>query len=96
LQVHLYDDPIATIKALQARGYRVYAAEVTEGATPLSHLRDIPDRWVVILGNEEEGVPPEVVAACDEAIVIEMEPEIKSFNVAMAGAIVMHWMSAHV
>jgi len=95
LQVHLYDDPVATIQALQTRGYRVYAAEVTERATPLSHLRDIPDRWVVILGNEEEGIPPEVVAACDEAIVIEMEPEVKSFNVAMAGAIVLHWMCAH-
>jgi tRNA G18 (ribose-2'-O)-methylase SpoU len=96
LHVHLYDDPVATIRALQEQGYRVYAAEVTIGATPLSQLRDVPAKWAVVLGNEEEGVPPEVVAACDEAIVIEMEPEVKSFNVAMAGAIVMHWMRAHV
>jgi tRNA G18 (ribose-2'-O)-methylase SpoU len=95
LHVHLYDDPVATIRALQEQGYRVYAAEVTIGATPLSQLRDVPAKWAVVLGNEEEGVPPEVVAACDEAIVIEMEPEVKSFNVAMAGAIVMHWMRAH-
>jgi tRNA G18 (ribose-2'-O)-methylase SpoU len=95
LQVHLYDDPLATIRALQEWGYRVYGAEVTEGATPLSQLSTIPDKWVVILGNEEKGIDPEVLAACDEIIAIEMESEVKSFNVAIAGAIVMHWMRVH-
>ena len=92
LAVHLYDDPVATIRALQARGYRVYAAEVTPESIPLSQLRDIPPKWVIVLGNEEEGVSPEVVAACDETVQIEMDPEVKSFNVSVAGAIVMHWL----
>ena len=92
LDVHLYDDPVTTIHSLQARGYRVYAAEVTERSIPLSQLRDIPQKWVIVLGNEEEGVSPEVVAACDATVQIEMDPEVKSFNVAVAGAIVMHWM----
>jgi tRNA G18 (ribose-2'-O)-methylase SpoU len=94
LQVHLYSDPIATIHSLRERGYRVYAAEVTEGSIPLSQLQNIPDKWVIVLGNEEEGVSPEVIAVCDEAVQIEMDPEVKSFNVSVAGAIVMHWMVA--
>jgi tRNA G18 (ribose-2'-O)-methylase SpoU len=92
LDVHLYDDAVATIRALQARGYRVYAAEVTKDSTPLSQLRDVPAKWVIVLGNEEEGVSPEVVAACDEAVQIEMDPEVKSFNVSVAASIVMHWL----
>jgi len=92
LAVHLYDDPVATIRVLQASGYRVYAAEVTDASVPLSHLRNIPEKWVILLGNEEEGVSPEVVAVCDATVQIEMDPEVKSFNVSVAGAIVMHWM----
>lgn len=94
LDVHLYDDPVATIYALRARGYRVYAAEVTQSSIPLSQLQDIPQKWVIVLGNEEDGVSSEVVAACDETVQIEMDPEVKSFNVSVAGAIVMHWMVA--
>jgi tRNA G18 (ribose-2'-O)-methylase SpoU len=95
LDVHLYDDAVATIRALQARGYRVYAAEVTKDSIPLSQLQDVPAKWVIVLGNEEEGVSPEVITACDEAVQIEMDPEVKSFNVSVAGAIVMHWMCVH-
>jgi tRNA G18 (ribose-2'-O)-methylase SpoU len=95
LDVHLYDDSVETIRALQARGYWVYVAEVTERSIPLSQLRDIPQKWVIVLGNEEEGVSPEVVAACDAMVQIEMDLEVKSFNVSVAGAIVMHWMVVH-
>jgi tRNA G18 (ribose-2'-O)-methylase SpoU len=93
LAVHLYDDPLKTIRTLQARGYRVYASEVTEDSVPLPQLRNIPDKWVIILGNEEEGVSPEVLAVCDATVQIEMDSEIKSFNVAIAASIVMHWMT---
>jgi len=95
LQVHLYDEIVPTLEALRARGYRIYAAEAHPKATPLSSIRDIPHKWVLVMGNEEEGVSPETLSACDEVVQIEMEPEIKSFNVAIATSIVLHWLAVH-
>ncbi len=90
LQVHAYDDPVATILVLQQRGYRVYALEITPDAIPLSHIRTVAEKWVLILGNEETGVSDDVRAVADATVRIEMAPDVKSFNVAVAGAIAMH------
>ena len=92
LQVHLYDEIVPTLEALKRRGYHIYAAEATLEALPLSSIRDVPQKWVLVVVNEEEGVLPETLSVCDEVVQIEMEPEIKSFNVAVATSIVLHWL----
>jgi len=42
------------------------------------------------MGHEGKGLSPEVLEACDEAVVIEMQANIKSFNVAVAASIMMY------
>jgi tRNA G18 (ribose-2'-O)-methylase SpoU len=66
---------------------------VTPESIPLSSVRDVPKKWVIVLGNEEEGLSPGVAAACDALVQIEMDPQVKSFNVSVAGAIIMHWLA---
>jgi len=95
LAVHLYEDMTETITQLKALGYHLYAAEATPDAVPLSSLVDVPEKWVLIVGNEEEGVAEETLSVSDTIVRIEMEPEVKSFNVAIATSIVMHWLRAH-
>ncbi len=92
LQVHLYDEIVPTLEVLKKRGYHIYAAEAISEALPLSTIRDVPHKWVLVVGNEEEGVSPETLSVCDEVVQIEMEPEVKSFNVAVATSIVLHWL----
>ncbi|WP_345975039.1 RNA methyltransferase [Sulfurimonas sp. HSL3-7] len=89
LKVHCYDDIFATLKTLKANGYRIFAAEVTDDATPLAEIQ-VPKKWVLLMGHEGRGISPEVLAACDEAVRIEMEPGIRSFNVGVAAAILMY------
>ena len=89
LKVHLYDDIFATLKTLKANGYRIFAAEVTDDAIPLAKI-NVPQRWVLLMGHEGRGISPEVLAVCDEAVQIEMEPGIRSFNVGVAAAILMY------
>lgn len=43
----------------------------------------------LLLGRESAGVPDEVHAACDEAVVIRLQPDVRSLNVAQAAAIVL-------
>ncbi|WP_353662840.1 RNA methyltransferase [Hydrogenimonas sp. SS33] len=90
LKVHLYDDPLETMARLRKMGYALLAAEASSEAVPLAEFGPVPKRWVLILGNEEEGVPEAMLSHCDAVLRIEMEPGVKSFNVATAGAIVMY------
>lgn len=42
-----------------------------------------------MLGNEGWGLPAEVVAACDQTVVVPMAGSVDSLNVGAAGAILM-------
>jgi len=92
LKIHRFDDLSKTLQQLHALGYTIYGAEATDDAIPLSTLDRIPDKWVVIMGNEEAGLSGEILRQCDHTVQIEMVPGVKSFNVSIAASIVMHWM----
>ncbi|WP_456322342.1 TrmH family RNA methyltransferase [Hydrogenimonas sp.] len=92
LKVHRYKDILSTLESFRQSGYTLIAAEAVSTAIPLSSYAPPSGKWVLVLGNEEDGVAPEVLQACDVAVKIEMEPGIASFNVATAGAIIMHWL----
>ena len=89
LRYHRYDDIKTTITTLKTLGYRIFAAEVTADSTPLSHV-SVPKKWVLLMGHEQLGIAKDILALCDEVVTIEMEPEIKSFNVAIAASIMMY------
>ena len=90
LKVHCYENAVETIDRMKALGYTILAAELTPESTPLAQFSPVPERWVLILGNEEEGVPPDILARVDAVLQIEIEPDVKSFNVAMAASIIMY------
>ena len=89
MKYHLYDDIIETIQALQALGYSIYAAEVTQDSTPLSQVQ-VTDKWVLLMGHEGKGIAKEILDICNEVVTIEMEKGIKSFNVSVAASIMMY------
>ena len=89
LKLHIYANLHDTLAKLKKQGYRIIAAEVIPEATPLSKL-SVDDKWVLLMGHEERGIPKETLEYCDETVRIEMEPEIKSFNVAIAASIILY------
>ena len=91
LDLHIYEDIFAALSTLKSRGYRIFAAEVTPEATPLSKIK-VAEKWVLLMGHEQKGLSREILDLCDETVKIEMEPEIKSFNVAIAASILMYQM----
>jgi TrmH RNA methyltransferase len=44
----------------------------------------------LVLGNEERGISPDVLAACRRQIRIEGSGRIQSLNVAQATAVLLH------
>jgi TrmH family RNA methyltransferase len=73
-----FDDP---------EGRRI--ALVSEGGRRLAGLQPgVPVTYV--LGAEREGLPDEIVAACDESVTIALTAGSESLNVAIAGAIALY------
>ncbi len=92
-QLDLYRtlDLPGALRALEPH-YRTVAATLDPEAVPLSALpRDRP--VLLVLGNEEFGLLPEVVAACRRRVRIEGRGAIQSLNVAQAAAILLHDLS---
>ena len=65
-----------------------------DGGTPLHEL-ELAGRTTFVLGAEREGLPPAIVAECDEVATIVTTREAESLNVAVAGAIALYERSRH-
>ena len=68
-------------------GHRV--ALVVRGGVQLADL-DVSGPMTFVLGAEREGLPDEVLAACDECATIPLAEAADSLNVAVAGAIALY------
>jgi RNA methyltransferase, TrmH family len=64
-------------------------ALVARDGDPLSAL-ELPPRVTFVLGAEREGLPDDVVEACEFRATIPQPGEAESLNVAMAGAIALY------
>jgi tRNA (cytidine/uridine-2'-O-)-methyltransferase len=59
-----------------------------KAAVPYTNLAFRPDD-VLLVGRESAGVPDEVHSRADERVVIPLQPQARSLNVAMAAGIVL-------
>jgi len=89
LKLHCYENIILTLKALKNLGYTIFAAEISETSIPLAEIT-VPKKWVLLMGHEGHGISQEVLNYCDKVVHIEMEANVKSFNVAVAASILMY------
>jgi len=81
-------DPLQTVAALKAAGYRIVALELT---TLSVDIRALPvasaDRICLVLGSENRGVCQELLDVCDATAHIPMFGQNSSMNVGNACAI---------
>ena len=89
LKYHIYEDIFETIAFLKAAGYSVYGAEVVEDSIHLMEVK-VPKKWVLLMGHEGKGLSQDVLDVCDASVKIEMQADVRSFNVAVAASIMMH------
>ena len=68
--------------------YRAVLVGVGTGGQPLARFYH-PPQAVYLLGAEDEGLPPEILSRCHRVVSIE-SVRLPSFNVAVAGSIVMY------
>ena len=70
-------------------GLFVIGLELADGATPL-HAIDAPPDVCLAVGNEDHGLPPGTLDACDAVAYLPMTGRVGSLNVATAAAIALY------
>lgn len=78
----------AYIAELRAAGRRVFAAALDERALCLGDFEVLRGDCFVI-GNEGHGLSAELIAACDNSVIIPMQAGTESLNAASASVILM-------
>lgn len=95
--VHLHHHPDAAALAdwARAEGLPVLGLDNVPGAVPLETYR-MPERCVLLFGQEGPGLSDEAVAACDAVLSIAQYGSTRSINAGAAAAIALHtWIRTH-
>lgn len=72
----------------------VDAGALTGWRSPANSKMQTAKPPAVILGNEEDGIPPATLAACEAVLTIPGSGRVQSLNVAATAAILIHALTA--
>ncbi|MCU0105447.1 RNA methyltransferase [Acholeplasma vituli] len=76
------------IESLKKDGYTIFATALHQKAIDIKSIQ-VPEKAVLVLGNEGAGVSKEILDLSDYCVFIKTK-DIESLNVAMAGSIIMY------
>jgi RNA methyltransferase, TrmH family len=89
--VTLCHAPLPAALHVLRRGYRIIGTVPGRGEPLVTGKRQKPP--ALILGNEETGLDPATLAACDETLTIPSTGRMQSLNVAAAAAILIYTLA---
>lgn len=92
LPVWVFSSLEEPITSLRSAGLPVYAAVPDGSAKPVFDL-DFSRGAGVVIGNEANGLRPEIMACCDAMVTIPMAGRAESLNAAVAAAILLWEMT---
>ena len=79
----------AFLKQKKVEGFQVIVTHLEERAVSFREI-DYTKPTLLVMGNEKEGVSPEVIAEADEVIIIPMQGMVQSLNVSVATALILY------
>lgn len=81
--------PYSVIEGFKAHGYAVVGLEQGDNAISLPDYA-VPPKLVLILGEEVNGISPDLMKKCTELVEIPMTGQKESFNVSVAAGIALY------
>jgi len=82
-------DALSAVAEARAAGFSVVGIELAEAAVPVLDL-PLGDAVCLVMGHEDHGLRPAVLAACDAVAFIPQPGKVGSLNVATAAAIALY------
>ena len=92
LPIIISNDFLHDLTALSLRGYKLFAAVVSDADCDVSEVEYTSD-CAVVIGNEANGISNDVKSLCNKKITINMKGRAESLNAAAAAAIIMWEMT---
>ncbi|MBO4369333.1 MAG: RNA methyltransferase, partial [Desulfovibrio sp.] len=83
------------LDSLEEAGFTLYGTDKSGPKTENAFTVEPDFPAVLVLGNEERGIRPEVLKRCSHLLTIPQKRTFDSFNVAQAGAILLGIISAN-
>jgi tRNA (guanosine-2'-O-)-methyltransferase len=87
IDLQRWKDPVAAIKSLRDRGFRVYAT--LPGARETIEDVDVSSPLAIAFGNEHAGLSKAAIDACDGALGVPMFGFTESFNLSVTVGLAM-------
>lgn len=84
----------SSIDTFKSHLYTIVGLEQDEAATPLAEFTP-PEKMLLVLGEEVEGIPPELREKCDHLVEIPMQGQKESLNVSVATGIALYGLRFH-
>jgi len=84
-----YESALECIRDYHKLGYEILALEQTTNSVDIREWEITEKPFVLVLGNEVDGVSDEVLAECDGVLEIPQYGTKHSFNVAVSGGIAL-------
>jgi len=88
VRVTVVDSLESFVRVWRENGRRIYAAELSSGAVPLSEV-SLMKSDAFIIGNEGHGIAREISSLCDGSVYIPISSNTESLNAAVAASVFM-------
>ncbi|OQX50103.1 MAG: tRNA (guanine-N2)-dimethyltransferase [Epsilonproteobacteria bacterium 4484_20] len=79
----------AFLREKQQKGYQVIVTHLESRAVSFREV-DYTLPTIIVMGNEKEGVSPEITALADHVVVIPMMGMVQSLNVSVSAAVILY------
>jgi len=89
------DHALAEIDALKQEGWTVAALEITDKPSDVKAIRLIDFPLLLVVGNEVDGIAPDLLDACDLALELPQYGAKQSLNVSVATGVVCYDLVRH-
>ncbi|WP_371164162.1 TrmH family RNA methyltransferase [Buchananella felis] len=90
-----HPDALEFARWAASQGLPLIAMDICEGSEPLE-LAQLPERCVLVFGQESRGISAQLLAQCERVLHISQFGSTRSINVGAAAAVAMHaWIRQH-
>lgn len=89
-KIYQLDQSIEELAAFEQQGIRMIATTLDKDATPINEFVTDQRPAILMVGNEAQGIDPQIQEMATDRVTIPMHGGTDSLNVAVAAAIFMH------
>jgi tRNA G18 (ribose-2'-O)-methylase SpoU len=90
-----FSEGTASLNNLKQSGYQIVALEITNTSVPLRFV-NFQDKTCLVIGNEQNGIPNDILGIADSSCHIEMVGKhISSLNVSVASSIALYELTQY-